>query len=234
MSDCVAAVTFDVFGTLLELDAPVRRLRENLAAVGVPVAEAAAGGALRTEIAYYLRHHLEGRDAPSLAALRERCATVLLDDLAARGVDVAAARPHGRDLLMRSLRFRVFPDVRPALERLAAAGLRLGVVSNWDYALEDALTDAGIAGFFPVAISSAGAGVAKPNPRLFFLAARALGVRTDELLHVGDSLEEDAEAARVAGGRGVLLQREEDAAPPPPRVPLLRTLADLSPPCRHP
>ena len=42
-------------------------------------------------------------------------------------------------VLLASLQFSVFADVRPALQAARARGLRLVVVSNWDVSLHEVL-----------------------------------------------------------------------------------------------
>ena len=46
-------------------------------ALGDGVAASGCAAAVRAEMAYYREHSHEGRDAESLAELRERCAAVL-------------------------------------------------------------------------------------------------------------------------------------------------------------
>lgn len=103
--------------------------------------------------------------------------------------------------------WEVYGDVRPALESLRQAGLRLGVVSNWDERLPGLLSRLGFDGFFDIVVSSSAVGVEKPHPKIFLYALRALGVEPSEALHVGDSPIEDVEGAMAAGMRAVLLDR---------------------------
>ena len=124
----VEAVLLDAYGTLVELRDPEARLRDRLAAEGHRHPAERVEAALAGEIRFYRRHHDRGRDAASLAALRLDCARALAEGL---GPDVP---PLARlaDILVESLRFELLPDALPALDDLAAAGLRLAVVSNWD------------------------------------------------------------------------------------------------------
>jgi len=75
-------------------------------------------------------------------------------------------------------------------------------------------------------VASAASGVAKPDPRLFRLAAELLGAPTTAVLHVGDDLESDVHGARAAGCHAMLLVHAEDIAVPPD-VPILRPPRDL-------
>jgi putative hydrolase of the HAD superfamily len=92
-----------------------------------------------------------------------------------------------------------------ALERLRAAGLRLGVVSNSDGRVEEALEAAGLRSYFDVVVDSGRVGVEKPDPRIFHAALDALGVQPSEALYVGDLYEVDVLGARAAGIEAVLV-----------------------------
>ena len=80
------AVLLDAMGTLVHLDDPVPRLRAALAEhAGLDVDLATAAAALEAEIAFYRAHLDTAVDAPSLAALRARCAEAMRPALAADG-----------------------------------------------------------------------------------------------------------------------------------------------------
>jgi HAD superfamily hydrolase (TIGR01509 family) len=98
------------------------------------------------------------------------------------------------------------PDsTRKALVRLKAAGLLLGVVSNSEGRVEQALDAAGLREYFDVVVDSGILGIEKPDPRIFQAALDALGVNPDEALYVGDLYEVDIVGARSAGMEAVLL-----------------------------
>ena len=216
------AVLLDALGTLLDLEPPAPRLVEELRARGVAVSEEEAWTALRAEIAFYRAHHDIAGDRAGLAELRARCTDVLRDALPerARGVeDLEAA-------LLASLRFRPYPEVPAALERLRAEGSRLVVVSNWDVSLHDALAETGLAPLVDGALSSAEVGAAKPDPLIFRRALELVGAAADEALHVGDSVEFDVAGAQAAGVQPVLVVR--DGSPAPPGVRTIPSLSSLT------
>ena len=109
---------------------------------------------------------------------------------------------------------------------LSAAGLRLGVVSNSDGRVEEALAAAGIRDRFDVILDSALVGVEKPDPAIFRAALAALGVAPEEALYVGDLYDVDVVGARAAGIEGVLLVPE--AAAPPAECRHVESLVDLA------
>jgi putative hydrolase of the HAD superfamily len=190
------AVFLDALGTLVELEPPWAHLR---AVVPDEVSEEELVGAVKAEMAYYKAHAHEGRDAESLAELRGRCASVLSDQL---GVEVSAEE------LLGAVRMSAYPDAAPALGALRQRGLRLVVVSNWDCSLGTVLERCGLGPLLDGAISSAEAGARKPDPAIFGPALKLAGCSPAEALHVGDTAEEDLEAAAGAGIRALLIDRD--------------------------
>jgi HAD superfamily hydrolase (TIGR01549 family) len=217
----VEAVLLDAYGTLVELRDPGARLRDRLAAEGHPHPADRVEAALAGEIRFYRRHHDRGRDAASLAALRLDCARALAEGL---GPDVP---PLARlaDILVESLRFELLPDVLPALDDLATAGLRLAVVSNWDVGLGAVLAGLGVAERFEAVAVSAVVGVGKPDPAIFAHALSLLRVTPARAIHCGDHPEYDCAGAQGAGVRGILIDRS-DAHPEAP-CPRVRSLVEL-------
>ncbi len=211
----------DALGTLLELEPPAPRLVAELARRGVAVGEEEAWAALRAEIAHYRAHHDMASDRAGLAALRAQCTEVL------RAALPPAARDAG-DLeaaLLAALRFRPYPEVAATLRGLREDGATLVVVSNWDVSLHDALADTGLDALVDGALTSAEVGAAKPDPLIFRRALELAGVRADEALHAGDSVEHDVAGARAAGIEPVLVVR--DGGPAPNGVRAIRSLSSL-------
>jgi len=103
--------------------------------------------------------------------------------------------------------FTVFPDVVPALDAMRAAGLRLGVVSNWGWAAPELLQNLELASHFEVLAISARVGYQKPHPAIFQHALELLGTEPAEAVHVGDDVEADIGGARRAGVEPVLIAR---------------------------
>ncbi len=202
------AVLLDSLGTLVALDSPVPRLRAELAGRGFDLDEQLVGRAFGAEVGYYVEHHLEGRDQSTLAELRNRCAAVLLDDLAIPELPLVDAR----EALLGALSFRAFDDAAPALRELRGRGLRLAVVSNWDCSLREVLDSAGLLGLVDAVVASAEVGAAKPDPAPFRAALDALGCEASEAVHVGDREDNDVRGAEAAGIRAIHLARDGGGA----------------------
>jgi putative hydrolase of the HAD superfamily len=104
-------------------------------------------------------------------------------------------------------------QTRLALARLKSAGLLLGVVSNSEGRVAQALEVAELRQYFDVVIDSGLIGIEKPDPRIFQAALQALGVRAEEALYVGDLYDVDIVGARAAGIEAVLLGAAPGGAP---------------------
>jgi len=99
----------------------------------------------------------------------------------------------------------VVPDAPAALARLAARGIPLGVISNWDDTLEPILEKKGLHRFFRVFVASTLLRRAKPDREIFERALSLMGVAAKDAWHVGDDATADALGAVRAGMRAVLL-----------------------------
>jgi FMN phosphatase YigB (HAD superfamily) len=191
----IDAVTIDAFGTLVELESPVDRLRTALVERGVDRDEKSVADAFASEIEYYLVHKGEGRDDASLLDLRNRCAGVFLAGVAPE-LDAAEFAP----AFVGSLVFRPLDGVVGALRRLRGAGIELACVTNWDVGIGEQLEKAGLAHYLSAVVSSAEIGAEKPDPRVFAEALARLGVQPDRAMHIGDD-DADRAGALAAGLR---------------------------------
>ena len=106
-----------------------------------------------------------------------------------------------------AIAYVAYPDAADVMDRLRAAGLAIGVVSNWDVSLHDALERIGLAPLVDAVVTSAEAGSSKPEPAIFERAGELLGARPHRMLHVGDDPEGDVDGARAAHLHAVLLVR---------------------------
>lgn len=185
------AITIDGYGTLVEVIDPAPTLQRALEARGVQRTEAEVAAAFAAEAAYYRPRSLHGRDTASLAALRSECAAVFLQEL---GIEMDGFT----DAFVGALRFRAVGGAVEMLHSLRKRGLALAVVANWDISLHEHLAELDIAPLVDTVVTSAEAGAAKPDPEIFLLALRRLGVRPERALHVGDE-QVDEEGALAAG-----------------------------------
>lgn len=113
--------------------------------------------------------------------------------------------------------WRPFADTNPALERIAALGRRLGILSNIDDDLLEGTLEQ-LAVPFDLLITAAGLRSYKPAPAHFLAAIEACNRRPEAIVHVAESLYHDVRAARSLGIRTLWVNRTaaspvEDVAP---------------------
>ena len=140
--------------------------------------------------------------------------------------DIAVAAQIMEDVFL-SEGLEVYPDVVRAVTALASRGYKMGVVSNWPATLESTLQQFGLGIFFPVIVASGTVGYAKPHPQIFRIAADRMGVDPQDVLYVGDSVEQDVMGARAAGMNVVLLDRVSRHESYQPKVQSLVQLLEL-------
>jgi putative hydrolase of the HAD superfamily len=93
-------------------------------------------------------------------------------------------------------------DVVGLAERLTAR-YEVGVLSNATPRLESELNDYHkLGGVFKVIVNSSRVGVAKPDERIYLLAAERMGVEPSACVHI-DDLAHNVEGARQAGFYGI-------------------------------
>ncbi len=201
----IDTVTFDFHNTLawcdewfqLEIRSLVPALLRWHGEGSDETAEAAAVElyrALRLEII----HHGNEQDAVS-------CATQVL-----RGLEIDIDRPtieRGISELMRGALATSEPvtGAVEAVQYLAGAGVRLGIISNAIYHpfLEWSLEKFGLGDAFEVVVTSASAGYYKSRPELYHYTLERLSSDPARSVHVGDSYRFDVLGASAAGMRTV-------------------------------
>ena len=97
----------------------------------------------------------------------------------------------------------LYPDVIPTFDVLAPQ-FKLGLLSNGNTYPERC----GLEGHFAFVVFSQDVQIEKPDRRIFEITAQRAGCEPVQMLHVGDSLENDVAGARNAGAHSVWLNRE--------------------------
>ena len=140
-----------------------------------------------------------------LSAMRREAIRLALDRA---GENPLLAEPAFEVFFAERQRVVLFDDAKDALGFLSAR-FPLVSVSNGNADLERV----GLAPYFQAAISAREFGVGKPDPRIFQAAAGALGLRPQDLLHVGDDATLDALGALDAGMQSAWLNRVDHLWP---------------------
>ncbi|WP_418320411.1 HAD family hydrolase [Piscinibacter sakaiensis] len=192
-----------------------------------PVAPMIAGAEL--ELRRWLEQHAPATaaafDALRMRSLRadiEREQPTLAHDLSAlrlltlrRAIEIAGEPAHlaqqAFDVFFAARqRVEFYPDVMPALQRLAQR-YRLVSLSNGNADLHHV----GLGHLFCGSVSAREVGCAKPDRRIFDAVCDRLGCEPSQVLHIGDHFEMDIAGARAAGLMAIWLRRHVDGSAPP-------------------
>ncbi len=197
----IQAVTFDAGGTLIRPWPSVGHVYAEMAAAhGFPGLSPEVLSR-RFSAAFHAREAFDHSPA-EWADIVVEALDGLVPEPAARGLF-----PELYERFAQPGAWRIFDDVEPSLDSLAARGLKLGIISNWDDRLRPLLERLGLAKRFEVTIVSCEVGCAKPALGIFQRAVQELGVPARAVLHVGDDLAMDVQGARAAGLQAVQIAR---------------------------
>jgi putative hydrolase of the HAD superfamily len=104
------------------------------------------------------------------------------------------------------------PDVKPAIQELYRRGYILGILANTiteteipDWLEQDHLTQ-----YFSTVVLSSKIGIKKPNPEIYWEAARRVGVEPAQCVYVGDNPKRDVVGTRHAGFAMIILMISAD------------------------
>lgn len=217
----VRAVLFDATGTLIELREPVGATYARFAArFGADVPASRLEEAFSRVLASQPPCVFPAT-RPTAAAAREREWWRRVVDDTFRAAD-GAALPSPAEACFAALwdhfagsdAWHLRAGAADVLRAIRAAGLRTGVISNFDHRLHSVLEALEINELLDCVVIPAEIGAAKPDPRIFHAALDRLGLSGADAVYVGDRTDTDGAGARGAGLR-------------PVGVASLATLADL-------
>jgi HAD superfamily hydrolase (TIGR01549 family) len=209
-------VTFDCAGTLLKVDwAPGKFAVECACEAGMTCGDA-------EESAYSRLLRQRWGDYEALNTTRDETALdafwqqLTVDWLVGHGREAADANRVLEIAAERLLdKFSLYEDVLPALDLLDSLGVRMAIISNWDYSLHRILRAKGLADRFEFALASLEEGIEKPHSLIFQIALKRLGVGAGNVAHIGDDPVDDFQGALDAGLHGLLIDRSVQATHPP-------------------
>lgn len=154
----------------------------------------------------------------------------IIEHMGGRGPKVVEVAREIYDQWSVNHHFELYDDVAPALAELQQRQLIVGAISNSHRSLDAFCDHFSLGNVITVSVSGAAHGYMKPHRSIFERALEKAGVDPDEAVMVGDSVKHDIEGALNAGWRAVLLRRSGDVPNTlPPGLPVIRTLAELTP-----
>ena len=126
---------------------------------------------------------------------------------------------------------------------LSKRGYLLGMIANTitETEIPDYMVAEGLTGYFKTVILSSKIGIRKPNPEIYWEAARRIGVEPAKCVYVGDNPLRDVEGTRAAGyGMFILFFEPATQAKEPPTGEItpdhvihdMKELLDIFPPRR--
>jgi putative hydrolase of the HAD superfamily len=193
----VRAVVFDFFGTLTDPGAETGRraaFGATAAALGIPADDfwAAMGASFPERIVGEL-----GGTRSALRTITARCGR----SCTPAQLDAAVATHHREAVALREPR----PGALEVLDRLRAAGLKLGLISDCSSELAEAWAGTAYAKRIDAPVFSWQERRRKPDPVLYATVAARLAVSPTECWYVGDGGSRELQGARAAGMHPVLV-----------------------------
>jgi putative hydrolase of the HAD superfamily len=198
----IRAVLFDLDQTLIDfMKMKVEACKSAIEAMIKAGLKIDKKGGLKKLLETYFRLGIESDRAIS-KFLEEQTGRVD-EEISKAGIDAyLKTKPHF---------LKPYPYVLETLEVLKNMNLRLGIVTDAprEKAM-DRLKAMDIVHFFDLIITFDDSGVKKPNELPFLLAMKKLGLKSEEILFVGDSIRRDIEPAENLGMKTLLIERYED------------------------
>jgi len=227
----IKAILFDVDDTLFSTTRFAARARANAVRAMIRAGLAAEEEVVQSELTEVVREFGSNYSHHYDKLLMRLPASATRDQN--RALIVAAGVVAYHDTKFEGL--EPFDDVPPFLKAAAAAGLRLGIVTHgWTQKQAEKLIRLRLMSLFePGAIFiSDQVGISKPNPKLYALALRCMGLSAANAMFVGDSLGHDVQPPRTLGMPTVWAFRaakegQDLAIQPDHKVADFRELADV-------
>lgn len=205
----IRAVFFDVGGTVHTQDATpendrmyCRMLHDTLLAHGIRTTE--TPDALLPHIdagakAYKAFSETELTEAPGKTVWKD----FFLRDFAVTDAQMTDALAEALSFQFDRYRkvIRKREGLEQTLDRLAADGLQLGIISNImsKTFVPRILEEHGVLDRFSSMVLSSVCGIRKPDRRIFDLALEQTGLGADEVAYIGDTISRDVRGVRAAG-----------------------------------
>jgi REG-2-like HAD superfamily hydrolase len=221
------AVLFDAGETLLHPDPSfpelisrfIRERGHRVSAGQVVQAEAALAGELTQRFVQGTGWSL------SVDASRAHWTAIYRSFAEHLGLDDEGLADHLYERFREPAHYTLFPEAAPTLATLHEAGLRLGVVSNFEAWLEGLLAALEVVPMLDALVVSGIEGLEKPDPAIFERALERIGVEPERTVYVGDSPEFDIAPARALGMHALLIDRK--GRYDPDLWPVVRSLRDV-------
>lgn len=203
----IKAITFDLDGTLahgaLDSEKYEKELIDYLKEIGY-----SGGRATLNKSRQAMLEKMKKSQARNIELRFDLLYSYLLFDL---GLAITQERlEHIEGLYNRFFKIDVIPDVKKTLADLSGR-YKLAIVANAITNVSQiALQKLDLAKYFDCIVLSRDLGVRKPDLEIFVYALRSMGVKGNETIHVGDSLQDDIQGGKNAGMKTVWIKGDEE------------------------
>ena len=216
----MATIAFDVYGTLIDTDGVVSRLREWIGSEAETFSKAWRSKQLEYSFRRGLMRRYENFTVCTRQALEYCCAEY----------DVSLSSEQKDELLQNYLALPAFADIEESLGALQAEGHRLFAFSNGtSEAVEEVLRANGLFEWFEGVVSCDALKTFKPNPDVYHYFMREAGDSKDAWLVSGNPF--DVIGAVSAGMKSAWVKRTDRAVFDPWGIEPTVTVASLSELC---
>ncbi len=192
------AVIFDLWGTLV--DSYPRRAMEVAGLLGVEQDDFARAWSVT------LKERMVGTLLSTEAVLAGVCRELRVEPKQGRVRDAAQFRLS----YVRKALTKARPGSLETLAALKESGYKTGLITNCDEETSRLWPSTPFASLMDTAVLSYEVGLAKPDPRIFVLAAHRLGVKVEGCLFVGDGGSGELTGAAKAGMTAMLVCAPHD------------------------
>ncbi|HIH39499.1 TPA: HAD family hydrolase [Candidatus Woesearchaeota archaeon] len=182
----IKAVIFDLFGTLAESSCnPEEKIRKEFKLEhDYSLVEKLVCGTEFRNFDNYIQAIMNGVNIPNTSRNIKRITNIF-------NIDVLNAK--------------LLPETRKVVHALKKRGCKLGVISNIPNPKYDVLAKEGVQSMFNSIVYSYECGLIKPDPAIFQLALKQLGIKPHEAIMIGDSVKSDIEGASALGLQTLLI-----------------------------
>ncbi len=203
--NAIRACVFDAYGTLFDVNSAAAQAKDALGEKWQALAETWRAKQLQ----YTWLRSLMGRHADFWQVTGDAL------DFAMTSFDIDDSSLRER-LMALYLRLEAYPEVKPTLTRLKAAGMKLAILSNGSpQMLSSAVENSGLTSILDAVLSVEEVGIFKPHPSVYRLAVDKLAVFSGQICFVSSNAW-DAHAAKAFGFHVLWCNRFHQA---PERIP---------------
>lgn len=182
-------VVFDLYGTLIHIRNDTKAFVRMFKELG---SETIQGTRKAKEIAFT-------QNFPDLYALARTINPNHSVDIRSYEVEIAAELE----------RAEPFPETLKVLERLRRKGIPTGIISNLPIPYQKPVFDLGLADIIDHLVFSFEVGLKKPDPEVYLLMLKRMGLLPHNTLMIGDNIYCDVQGPKSVGMNAVLLDRND-------------------------